>query len=332
MAPVRAVHRVPHNGLSFTTVLSASSLDISRRTLYQRCKEANVLVTYRCDPVALTDDEIDGVVQNLKKSMPNTGERLVIGHFRAIGMCVSRERIRKSIHRADPLNTALRWNYKIHRRVYSVAGPNSLWHIGNFIQYVYIIYNCIHDYILIFLDGNHKLIRWKLVIHGGIDGYSRLIVFLACSNNNRADTVVSHFTQACFNYFIPSRVRCDRGGENVEVARFVLSTRGFDRGSVISGTSVHNQHIERLWRDLFEQVTSQYYHLFYNMEEAGLLDLLNDQHLLALHYTFLPRINKSLNLFVNIWNQHPVSGQSNRSPVQMFTVGIQKLLNDGKIA
>ena len=79
---------------------------------------------------------------------------------------------------------------------------------------------------MIFLDGNHKLIRWKLVIHGGIDGYSRLIVFLACGNNNRADTVVSHFTQACLNYFIPSRVRCDRGGENVEVARFMLSTRG----------------------------------------------------------------------------------------------------------
>ena len=172
-------------GISWSVI--SKLLGISRRTLYQRCKEANVLVTYRCDPVAPTDDEIDGVVQNLKKSMPNTGERLVIGHFRAIGMCVSRERIRKSIHRVDPLNTALRWNYKIHRRVYSVAGPNSLWHIGNFIQYVYIIYNCIHDYIFI------------------------------------------------------------------------------------------------LFFYLFEQVTSQYYHLFYNMEEAGLLDPLNDQHLLALH-------------------------------------------------
>lgn len=44
----------------------------------------------------------------------------------------------------------------IRRRVYHVDGPNSLWHV----------------------DGHHKLIRWHMVIHGGIDGYSRTVVFL----------------------------------------------------------------------------------------------------------------------------------------------------------
>ena len=48
----------------------------------------------------------------------------------------------------------------------------------------------------------------------------------------------------------------------------------------ITGSTVHNQRIERLWRDLYEQVINQYYNLFYNLEEAGLLDPLNDAHLL----------------------------------------------------
>ena len=35
----------------------------------------------------------------------------------------------------------------------------------------------------------HKLIRWRIVTHGAIDGYSRVIVYLQCATNNRATTV-----------------------------------------------------------------------------------------------------------------------------------------------
>ena len=31
-----------------------------------------------------------------------------------------------------------------------------------------------------FADGQHKLVRWGFVTHGGIDGYSRLVVYLHC--------------------------------------------------------------------------------------------------------------------------------------------------------
>jgi len=34
------------------------------------------------------------------------------------------------------------------------------------------------------IDGNHKMIRWRFVIHAAIDGYSRLIPYLYCAKNN----------------------------------------------------------------------------------------------------------------------------------------------------
>ena len=90
-----------------------------------------------------------------------------MGRLRRTDAHITRKKLRESLARTDPVHSFVRQLYTVQRRTYSVPNVNSLWHI----------------------DGLHCFIRWRMVIHGGIDGYSRLIVYLSCSNNNRADTV-----------------------------------------------------------------------------------------------------------------------------------------------
>ena len=176
------------------------------------------------------------------------------------------------------------------------------------------------------------MIRWRLVTHAGIDGFSRLIVFMHCSNNNRSLTVYEHFLEATRKYGLPSRVRTDQGRENMMVAQHMLEHRGMSRGSIITGSSVHNQRIERLWKDMFQSVISIYYRLFYFMEQQDLLDPLNELHLFTIHYVFLPRINKSLKKFQDAWNHHSLRTEGNNTPHQLFISGILALRNAGMIA
>lgn len=202
--------------------------------------------------------------------------------------------------RVDPINVCMRRMRVIQRCSYSIPGPNALWHI----------------------DGHHSLIRWRIVVHGGIDGFSRLITYLHYSTNNQADTVFTLFQEAIAKYGVPSRVRSDRGGENIDVAKFIIENRGLNRGSHIAGTSVHNQRIERLWRDVFSHVLQLYYSLFYFLEDNGLLDCELDSDLYALHFVFVPLINRALKQFQDAYNNHSLRTEHHWTPLMIWTNGI----------
>lgn len=149
-------------------------------------------------------------------------------------------------------------------------------------------------------------------------------MFLKCSGNNRADTVFDLFKKAVEMHGLPSRVRSDHGGENVDVAWHMLThpERGPNRGSVITGPSVHNQRIERLWRDLFAMCIYIYYSLFYYLEESGNLIISDEVQLFCLHYIYLPRINEHLLDFSNFWNNHPIRTARNKTPNQLWIMGL----------
>jgi hypothetical protein len=68
------------------------------------------------------------------------------------------------------------------------------------------------------------------------------------------------------------------------------------------------------------------------MESEGILDPVNERDLYALHYVFLPRINKSLSDFREGWNNHSIRTEHNRTPHQLFAFGALQLQNAGLAA
>ena len=283
--------------LRFTWTRIAQILGISRSTLYRRLdeEELSIHLTY----TVISDADLDRLIESIKAVHPNDGERLMIGHLASRNIFVPRARLRGSLHRVDPVSTALRRSVTIRRRRYVCDGPNAVWH----------------------LDGNHKLIKWRLVIHGAIDGFSRTITFLHCSDNNQAPTVLNLFTTAAEYYGLPSKVRTDLGGENREVWRYMIEQHASE-SAVITGSSTHNERIERLWRDVYRCVGVIFADTFRQLEDEGSLDNLNDIDLYCLHFVFKPRINFALAAFVESWNNHSISTEGNYTPNQLFVQGI----------
>ena len=84
------------------------------------------------------------------------------------------------------------------RREYIVDGPNAMWHF----------------------DQNDKLRQFGFEIHGCIDGWSRRMLWLHVSPNNRIpEWVLAFYIDTVMRVgFMPARQRSERGAENNLVA------------------------------------------------------------------------------------------------------------------
>lgn len=120
------------HSLGFTWTEMATFLGVSRMTLYRRRQEFGMLTSSQQN---ISDRELQEHVRHIQADSPCVGERMILGQLRALSVHVSRERVRRAIRVVDPLNTALRWGGNLSsRRPYSVPGPNSLWHIGMYVN------------------------------------------------------------------------------------------------------------------------------------------------------------------------------------------------------
>ncbi|XP_039657021.1 uncharacterized protein LOC120559393 [Perca fluviatilis] len=292
-------------GMSWQRI--AVCFGISRQTLYRHREQLEIgPLTY----TEMSDEVLTDITREILQTTPNAGERYVLGGLRSRNIRIQRWRVRRCLQHLDPVGRAYRQRRAIRRRIYNVQTPNQLWHI----------------------DGNHKLVRWRMVFHGCVDGFSRTIIYLQCLNNNRASSVLELFCTGVQSFGLPLRIRCDHGMENTAVARYMLERRGLNRRSVITGRSVHNQRIERLWAELNRVVSFHFSNLFAFMENEGILDSTDELHLFCLHYIYLPRVQRAAAEFRNQWNNHGLSTQGGQTPLQLWQTGVLNSAGTGNLA
>ncbi|XP_013888677.1 uncharacterized protein LOC106536054 [Austrofundulus limnaeus] len=287
--------------LGFSWMAISRMLSVNIRTLYNHRTQLG-LVDYGSF-INISNEALDSVISEILHQTPGSGETYITGSLRGRGIRVQRWRVRERLRIIDPVGRAFRGRRTIQRRVYNVSVPNHVWHV----------------------DTNHKLNPWGFVFHGAVDGFSRCITYLRCCTDNRASTSLQLFQSAVEQYGLPHHVRGDAGGENIDIARFMIENRGPNRASFMVGRSVHNQRIERLWGEVNRVVSFYFKDLFLFMENTGILDSTNPLHIRALHHVYLTRINRSVDEFMSQWNHHSLRTMENRSPLQLWTFGMLQL-------
>ncbi|KAH9830557.1 uncharacterized protein C8Q71DRAFT_885632 [Rhodofomes roseus] len=76
----------------------------------------------------ISDDDLDDAVRNLRSHYHRAGITMMLGLLRGnLGIRVSRERVRQSLLRINPVRRVFDC-IRIECRKYQVAGPNALWH------------------------------------------------------------------------------------------------------------------------------------------------------------------------------------------------------------
>lgn len=130
------------NGFKIADI--ANLLQVSESTIYRRMVRYGLSKREFSD---ISDEELDKEIGDVIKNFPLCGEsilrQMVITNK---GIRIQRWRLREAIHRIDATGVKSRKAGRLQRRVYNVQGPNQLWHI----------------------DSNHKLVRWRFIVIGGI--------------------------------------------------------------------------------------------------------------------------------------------------------------------
>ncbi|KAJ6481519.1 hypothetical protein C8R47DRAFT_982430 [Mycena vitilis] len=89
--------------------------------------ESERVTSYTGPLSSISDDDLDSLILRLRSHFRRAGLGMLDGMLRRLGHRVPRERVRQSLLRIDPVRRIFE-RIRIRRRVYSVPGPNSLWH------------------------------------------------------------------------------------------------------------------------------------------------------------------------------------------------------------
>lgn len=239
------------------------------------------------------------------------------------GLVVKRQTVYNMLKAGDPEGIAARFGNKLRRRIYSTPGPNHLWH----------------------LDGWDKLGKlFGLYVHACIDGFSRYIIWLRVANSNKDPKVTAHYFLSAVKKLgaLPSRIRTDKGTENVNIESLQLALRNSHADkyagpkSYLKGKSCANQRIESWWRQMRQHSGDYYIQIFNKLRDDGEFDD-SVLHQKCLRYCFGPLIQYDLTMTRTLWNRHRIRNQKGRSnvcdkPQVMYNVPEKYGCADGKIS
>lgn len=239
--------------------------------------------------VAAIDMELEGSGRNLEYRMM---KRKIWTEY---GIRAKYTTVLEVLRILNPSGVERRSRYRLKRRIYSVLGPNFIWHI----------------------DGHDKLNRFGFCIHGAIDGYSKKIMWLCVSSSNKDPRVVAFYYLKTVEKYncLPTLIRSDAGTENSIVENLHKALR-YGQGdefegdkSFLIGKSVHNQRIESFWYRLRGLVAGFFINLFKKMEAKDVLDTNSRIDIEILRFCFGHLIQHDLNTAKKIWNLHRIRKQ-----------------------
>lgn len=275
-------------------------LQISARTLLRILKENNLR---RRNIVESSYEEIVlAIICELEGSGYNLGYKAMWQRLRKIYQLKVRQKtVMTLLQKIDPDGVEGRSRYRLKRRMYSVPGPNYMWHA----------------------DGHDKLKRFGFAIYGIIDGFSRKILSLDVSTSNNDPKIIAFYYLKLIEKrgFIPTIIRTDHGTEvtimeDIHVAlRYMHPDENAGDGSFLKGRSTHNQRIEAYWLQFRKHMGDFYMQLFKKMEVDHLLDISNPLHIECLRYCFHSLVKEDILATRKEWNEHNIRKQSMR----MFT-------------
>ncbi|VDI81042.1 Hypothetical predicted protein [Mytilus galloprovincialis] len=253
-----------------------------------------------CKASAIPYPDIDASLDELvlrNAGYTNIGYRSLWNVLRCLGVRASQHTVRLVLKAIDGDGVLRRQRHRLTRRRYTSNGPSF----------------CIH------VDGYDKLKPFGISVHGGIDGFSRKILWLKATSSNKNPRIVAgHFLEYLkTSKRVPRVVRMDAGTENVIVERIQIALRSFHTDSMAGhrsvsiGRSTANQKIEMLWSFLMRNFTTFWRNLFKDMVDEGILNNADPVHLECIRFCFLPLIQRHLDMFLQSWNSHRIRSQRN---------------------
>ncbi|XP_013390872.1 uncharacterized protein LOC106159197 [Lingula anatina] len=266
------------------------NVEISYNAVKKRAKKLGI---NKRGPGTTSEAEVIAALQDeLTSASSLVGYREMTSILRKKGLIVRRNTVMQLLRTLDPEGVEIRRRRRLKRKVYISPGPNYAWHV----------------------DGNDKLKPFGFAVHGAIDGYSRMILWLNVAPSNKDPAIISYFymqTVAAL-HGCPSLLQTDPGVENGIIAALQCTFR-VNHEDELAGSKSHkygksttNQRIESWWSYYRRNRIDWWMDKFYELVRNQQFNKDNDTHVKCIRFCYMSLIQQELDDIKERWNGHNI--------------------------